>query len=553
MEWQGVRHRQILDIVGGQRGSRDTLRVRSRMGHVAATTATAKAWFPPEDRGALADFFRIYAATIDIRAILALASEEDPSFDVRIRAMASHWTEESAKEKRQVLTNAILHADWGAYEAQLREEAILYAEHSVHNWQLISRVIARQLSTKLVAAYEAEPRRLANALRVMHEFLERARTVVTATYLERRESMLREVEDTLRKLEEEREVEARFRALVEAAPDAMVIVTDETKRIALVNKQAEILFGYARGELIGQHVEMLIPERFRETHARKLASASGRAEIELVGLRKDGTEVPIEITLGPLVTDRGVLVSSAIRDITDRKRMETALRVSNRELESFSYSVAHDLRSPLRGINGFAQILLADHEAKLDQDGKECLHQIATNATRMANLIDALLLLARVTRTEMKPQMTNLSQLARASLSDIVTSDIDRERAAEIVVADGIERWVDPSLARLLLDNLLSNAWKFTSRRPRDARIELGERADGTIFISDNGAGFDMAHGKKLFAPFQRLHQTTDYPGTGIGLATAQRVVDRHGGSMWAESEVGAGATFFFVLPSMPD
>jgi signal transduction histidine kinase len=117
------------------------------------------------------------------------------------------------------------------------------------------------------------------------------------------------------------------------------------------------------------------------------------------------------------------------------------------------------------------------------------------------------------------------------------------------VVADGIERWVDPSLARLLLDNLLSNAWKFTSKRPNDARIELGERADGTVFISDNGAGFDMAHGKKLFSPFQRLHQTREYPGTGIGLATAQRVVDRHGGKMWAESAVGSGATFFFVLP----
>jgi PAS domain S-box-containing protein len=505
---------------------------------------TTTAWFPAEDSDALEDFFGVYVATIDIRAILVLATKEDPTFEDRVRAMASQWTEETAKEKRVVLTNAIRHADWGPYEAQLRAEAILYAEHSVHNWQLLSRLIARQMTTKLVDAYESEPRRLANALRVMHEFLERARAVVTAAYLARRESMLREVEETLRKLEEEREVDARFRALVEAAPDAMVIVDEAAGRIALVNKQAEILFGYVREELVGQPFSMLIPERFREEE-----EAAHASKLERVALRKGGVEVPVEITSSPLVTDRGVLVSSAIRDITDRRRMETALKVSNRELESFSYSVAHDLRGPLRGINGFAQILLAEHAAKLDDEGKECLHQITTSAMRMADLIDALLLLARVTRTELKPQKTNLSQLARASLSDIVAAERDRERAAEIVVADGIERWVDPGLARLLLDNLLANAWKFTSKRPKDARIEFGQNVDGTVFISDNGAGFDMAHKRKLFSPFQRLHQTTDYPGTGIGLATAQRVVDRHGGKMWAESKVGDGATFFFVLP----
>jgi len=647
-----------------------------------------KPWFPPEDKDALEDFFSAYAAHVDIWAIVRLAAEEDPSFAEAAQAMAPHWTKEGAREKRETLTNAFRNGNWEPYEADLRQEAVLYAQNSITNWQLITRVLARMLTPKLVEKLESSPRRLANALRVMHEFLERARGVLTTAYLEQRQTMLRDAEQraariiesmmvgvwvlnhegrtifmnarlaailgisveeglvtpvtqyidpeydadlekrladrkagksgsyeqqfkrkngtrghaliessplfdangnfegilsmvtditekreaeaalkasaiAIARLNEERVIDARFRALLEAAPDAMVIVDDQGK-IALVNAQTESLFGYKREELLDQPVEILIPERFRHRHEsvhrgsyfsspsrRPMAT---RPEVELVGLRKDGMEFPIEVTLGPLHTeDRGLLVSSAIRDITDRRRIETALRVSNRELEAFSYSVAHDLRGPLRGINGFAQILLEDYAEKLDGEGTKFLRHITDSAVRMADLIDGLLSLARVTRAELNPQRTNLSHLARAIVSELSTRDATiRPVIPEIVIGEGIERWVDPTLARVVLDNLLGNAWKFTQKKdsPR-ARIELGvmPSPSNVVFVKDNGAGFDMAHAEKLFAPFQRLHPHVEFPGTGIGLATAHRIIDRHSGKIWAEGRPNEGATFFFQLP----
>ena len=224
------------------------------------------------------------------------------------------------------------------------------------------------------------------------------------------------------------------------------------------------------------------------------------------------------------------------------------LRAANRELEAFSYSVAHDLRAPLRGINGFAQILLDDYESKLDADGRKHLHRIRESAVLMGQLIDALLSLAQVTRSELNPRRTDLSALARSAVNRLTAAE--PERAVQTVIREGLWGQIDPALARTLIDNLVGNAWKFTRQVP-EARIQFGvAEVDGAeaFFVRDNGAGFDMADAGKLFTPFHRLHAPRDFPGTGVGLATSQRIVYRHHGRMWGEGHVGKGAVFFFTL-----
>ncbi len=357
---------------------------------------------------------------------------------------------------------------------------------------------------------------------------------------------------------ERRKAEERFRTLLESAPDAMVISRDDG-RIVLVNAQTEKLFGFARDELVGHDVEMLLPERYREKepqlrtgHFRDLGARGKEANPDLFGRRKDATEFPIEISLKPLETDEGALVSSAIRDVTERKRIETELRLSNRELEAFSYSVAHDLRAPLRGINGLSRALLEDASDRLDDESKDYLRRIGAGAERMGLLIDALLSLSRVSRVELQRQAVDLTRMADAVIKQLRASQPDR--VVEFVNEENVVSHGDPNLLRALLDNLLGNAWKFTAAHSQ-ARIAFGyeRREEAVVFhVKDNGAGFDMAYADKLFAPFQRLHKATEFPGTGIGLATVQRIVRRHSGEIWAEGAVGRGATFYFTLSSSP-
>jgi light-regulated signal transduction histidine kinase (bacteriophytochrome) len=225
------------------------------------------------------------------------------------------------------------------------------------------------------------------------------------------------------------------------------------------------------------------------------------------------------------------------------------LEAVNKELESFSYSVSHDLRAPLRGIDGFSQALLEDYSEKLDESGRDFLQRIRASTQRMGQLIDDMLNLSRVTRSEMRREGVDLSALADRIVKDL--QEKQPERQVEFLIAPGLMTDGDAQLLKVALENLLGNAWKFTGKHS-PARIEFGAtKVQGKLayFVRDDGTGFDMTYAGKLFIPFQRLHPLTDFPGTGIGLATVRRIIQKHGGGVWAEGKVGKGATFYFTLP----
>jgi PAS domain S-box-containing protein len=232
-----------------------------------------------------------------------------------------------------------------------------------------------------------------------------------------------------------------------------------------------------------------------------------------------------------------------------RVRERTAeLEAANRELETFSYSVSHDLRAPLRSINGFSQALLEDYGDQLPLDGQDYLKRVRAASQRMSQLIDDILDLSRVTRAEMQRETVSLSTLAQAIAAELHANQ--PERQAEFAIQPGLEAYADPQLLQIVLENLLGNAWKFTSKHAQ-ARIEFGQtRVDGVpaYFVRDDGAGFDKTYASKMFMPFQRLHAVTEFEGNGIGLATVQRIIHRHGGRVWAEGAVERGATFYFTL-----
>jgi light-regulated signal transduction histidine kinase (bacteriophytochrome) len=263
------------------------------------------------------------------------------------------------------------------------------------------------------------------------------------------------------------------------------------------------------------------------------------------------------VTISPIHDSRGQVIgaSKVARDISERKRTEEALarakeatEAVNRELEAFSYSVAHDLRAPLRGIDGFSQALLEEYSHKLDDDGQRYLRRVRESAQHMAQLIESLLSLARITRGDIRREPVDLSAIARTVAERLKTSQPDRN--VEFLIAKGLKAIGDERFLAIVLENLLANAWKFTRNQPK-ACIEFSsgrEKGQSFFYVRDNGAGFDMAFASKLFGVFQRLHASHEFEGTGIGLATVQRIIRRHHGRIWAEGKVGAGASFYFTL-----
>jgi PAS domain S-box-containing protein len=345
---------------------------------------------------------------------------------------------------------------------------------------------------------------------------------------------------------------------VESAPNGIVMV-DRYGLIVLVNRETERLFGYGRDELIGQSVEGLVPLRHREHHVafrgefldhpQHRAMGAGR---DLIGVHKTGTEVPIEIGLNPVETDEGMFVLASVVDIGPRKRAEEELRRSNEELERFAYVASHDLQEPLRTIASYVQLLARRYRDQLGGDAAEFIDFAVDGVNRMQRLIEDLLAFSRAgTRgTTLVPTATE--PLLRASIESLGAAIAE---SGAIVTHDALPHVLaDPGQFQQLLTNLLGNALKFRGDRAPRVRVEARREDRQWVFaIRDSGIGIDPQYFDRIFVIFQRLHGRDEYAGTGVGLAICKRIVERHGGRIWAESTPGAGATFYFTVAAVPE
>jgi len=367
---------------------------------------------------------------------------------------------------------------------------------------------------------------------------------------------------TVRKLAEKRLLQ--HLAALEASMDGMAILDANGNYVYLNQAHADV-YGYGSPvQLIGKSWKTLYHDEELKRFERLIMpifQQAGSWRGEVVGRRRDGSLFPQEISLG-LIADGGIVC--VVRDISDRKQAEeeirlmneglerraTELTVANQELESFSYSLSHDMRNYLSRISLALQALEDEYVPVMDQTATHLVHVIHDAEEGMEGLVRAMLELFQATRSELVQTSVDLSALARRVAA--LLADGDPARHCTFVIQEGLQVEGDSTMLRMLLENLLGNAWKYTMRA-ENARIEFGKTACGArdvYYVRDNGAGFQMKDVSKLFKPFRRLHSGRDYPGTGIGLATVQRIIQRHNGEVWGEGEPGRGATFYFTLPS---
>ncbi|ADJ28333.1 sensor histidine kinase [Nitrosococcus watsonii] len=362
-----------------------------------------------------------------------------------------------------------------------------------------------------------------------------------------------------------REIQLPFERLFDTAPDAMVI-SNYQGHIVLVNTMAERMLGYSRAELIGQPIEILVPQQHRDGHTlqrhkyyrhpRTRPMGEGR---ELYAVRKDGSMFSAEISLSPMEVDGHLLITSAIRDITERKQIQKTLEQqaqdlmrSNAELEQFAYVASHDLQEPLRMVSSYAQLLARRYRNQLDSDADEFIEFMVDGATRMQALINDLLAYSRVgtkSKTFTTADSNWVIQQVLGSLQLVI-----KETQARLSVDPLPILIADEAQLAQLFQNLISNALKF--RRETTPRIHISAKAEKNeiIFsVADNGIGIEPQYTERIFLLFQRLHSKREYPGTGIGLAICKKIVECHGGRIWVESRQGAGTTFLFALPLEPN
>ncbi len=372
-----------------------------------------------------------------------------------------------------------------------------------------------------------------------------------------------------------RESDTRLRlALAAGRMGTWSLELSNGERVRL-SPELESLFGFTPGQFdgsLGSLMALIVPED-REVVRQGIANTSsqpGEHELQFRFLAP-GRSPGWLLARGRAETEGGksVRLAGVGIEITAQKEAEqevlrlnrelerrvgertSQLEAINKELEAFSYSVSHDLRAPLRSVRGFSEVLLERYADKLDARGKEFLRRVCESSQHMDRLIEDLLKLSRVGRSELQHRPVDLSALATAIAGDL--QQAEPQRSATVLIAPGLKAHGDERLLRIVLENLLRNAWKFTSKAP-EARIEVGLRRGEppAFFVRDNGAGFDMAYADRLFGVFQRLHSSSEFPGTGIGLATVQRIINRHGGRVWAEGAVNKGAAFYFTIPG-PD
>lgn len=380
----------------------------------------------------------------------------------------------------------------------------------------------------------------------------------------------KEAEVALRKSEE------RYRSLIETTND-WIWEVDEQFNFTYSSLKVQTILGYELNAVLGSSILDLIPSNQREEVENEFSELAVRQEA-FVGVEhsfedSEGNIAIFETSGIPLFSNNGIFQGyrGIAKDITERKKTERQiarmndelenkvvertkmLRIANKELEAFSYSVSHDLRAPLRSIDGFSQALIEDYGDSLDTTATNYLSRVRSAAQRMSTLIDDLIKLAKVSRIELAKKQINLSGIAESISKSL--QEVDTGRNAEFNIQPYLHVIADENLMKVVLQNLLENAWKFTSKEEK-TQIEVGSKSinnEVVYYVRDNGAGFDMNYAKKLFTPFQRLHKESDFPGTGIGLSTVQRIIHRHMGKIWAEGQIDKGAVFYFTLRTKPN
>ncbi len=359
-------------------------------------------------------------------------------------------------------------------------------------------------------------------------------------------------------------------AIVEYSEDAIIGETLDGI-ITSWNRAAEKIFGYTATEIVGQTIDTLIPPEYRKDEDKicdTLRRGQSIKHFETERIRKDGSLIAVSVTISPILNKEGLIVgaSKIARDITDKKLAEAKIQelnasleqkviertaeltATNHELDSFAYAVSHDLRAPLRAMNGFSRALIEDYGGQLQDEAKVYLEQIDLASRKMNELVDGLLVLSRSTRGELRHDAVDLTALSEQLLFELRRNDPGRQ--VESRVEPGLQAHGDSRMIEAVMRNLLGNAWKYTIRATAPVIRVYSEEQDGErrFCVADNGAGFNMAHANRLFQPFQRLHRQDEFPGIGIGLATVQRIVGRHGGIIEARSEPDKGAVFCFTL-----
>jgi PAS domain S-box-containing protein len=377
---------------------------------------------------------------------------------------------------------------------------------------------------------------------------------------------------------QERETRLQQLAIIVASSDDAIFSKTLEGVIVSWNTGAERMYGYSSEDVIGRPVSLLAPsDRVDEIPEilERVKRGEHIVQYEAVHVRKDGKQIDVGMTISPIKDGAGVITgaSTISRDITERKRADEQIKelnvnlerrvaerttdleasnkelgTSNKELEAFTYSVSHDLRAPLRHIDGFSKLLVEEHSAELSEEAREYVTLIRDSTREMGQLIDDLLNLARVGRKELSLQVTGLDSLVEEVVAGLKSESASRTIEWNVGRLPFVE--CDPGLMKQVFANLLSNAVKYTRPRER-AVIDVGvasENGQPTIFVRDNGVGFNMKNAAKLFGVFQRLHRAEDFEGTGVGLATVQRIIHKHGGRVWADAELDRGATFYFTL-----
>jgi len=373
--------------------------------------------------------------------------------------------------------------------------------------------------------------------------------------------ILRDITERKRAEELLRASEERFHLMVKHVEDYAIFMLDAEGRVATWNAGAERIKGYRADEIIGRHFACFYtPDDVRAGKPERLlqeAVSRGRCEDEAWRVRKDGSAFWANAVITALRDPHGTLLgfTKVTRDITERTRLEqeiqqhsVALEAANKELDAFSYSVAHDLRAPLRAIDGFSRVLLEEHAPTLPPEAQHYLNAVRRNSQRMGLLIDDLLAFSRLSRQPLNKQLVRPADLVRQCVDELRAEQ--QGRRVQIAIGDLPACQADPALLKHVWMNLMSNALKYT-RKQEVAVIEVGSREQAgacVYFVKDNGVGIDMQYADKLFGVFQRLHRPEDYEGTGVGLAIVQRVIHRHGGRVWAEAAVNKGATFYFTF-----